>query len=102
MFFKNKILFFIVQFIFCILLIYFINQQIILIGILDNFIIELIIIYISIMFISNLVSKILTQIYILLSKLIRHNINKSFTSWLLFTITCYILTFFIFAIAIEY
>lgn len=102
MFFKNKILFFILQFIFCMVLIFFINQQIILIGVLDNFIIELIIIYLSIMFISNLISKILTQVCTLLSKLMKYKINKNFTLWLFFTIASYALTFLIFALAIEY
>ena len=102
MFFKNKILFFIVQFIFCIFLVYFINQQIILIGILDNFIIETIIIYISILFISKLISKILTQLYILLSKIIKHHVHKRFILWFYFTMVCYVLTFLIFAFIIEY
>lgn len=103
MFFKNKIIFFIVQFIFCIFLVYFINQQIIPIGMLDNFIIELIIMYVLILFISNIISKILIQIYVLLSKAIKHNIiNKIFVSWLFFTIVCYVLTFIIFALSVEY
>ena len=70
MFFKNKILFFILQFIFCIFLVYFINQQIILIGILDNLVIDLIIIYMLIIFMSGLISKILTFIYMIFSKFI--------------------------------
>lgn len=102
MFLKNKILFFVLQFIFCMFLVYFINQQIILLGIFDNFIVELITIYILILFISHLISRILTQIYGLLSKLIKHNINKPFVLWLLFTIVCYALTFLIFAVVIEY
>ena len=102
MFFKNKILFFIVQFIFCVLLVYFINQQIILIGILDNFIIETLVLYISILFISRIVSKILTQLYILLSKIIKHHTHRRFILWFFFTIVCYILTFLIFAFVIEY
>ncbi len=102
MFFKNKLLFFIIQFIFCIFLVYFINQQIIFIGILDNFFIDLIIIYLSIIFVSGLFSKILTFIYILCLKLTRYKVHKYFFSWMSFSITCYILTFIIFAIAIEY
>lgn len=103
MFFKNKIIFFIVQFLFCILLVYFINQQLVPIGIFDNFIIELIVLYILILFISNLISKIFVQLYILLLKIIKQNIiNTAFASWLLFTLVCYILTFIIFALSIEY
>ena len=102
MFFKNKILFFILQFIFCIFLVYFINQQVVLIGVLDNFIVGLFVIYILILLVSFLLSKISTQIYILFSKLIKHHIHKRFIKWLFFTSFCYILTFFIFAIAIEY
>jgi len=103
MFFKNKIIFFIVQFLFCILLVYFINQQIVPVGIFDNFIIELITLYVSILFISNLTSKILIQLYILLLKIVKQNIvNKLFVSWLFFTFVCYILTFVIFALSIEY
>ena len=103
MFFKNKIIFFIVQFLFCILLVYFINQQIVPVGIFDNFIIELIALYVSILFISGLISKILVQLYVLLSKVIKRSIiNKTFVSWLFFTFVCYILTFIIFVLSIEY
>jgi hypothetical protein len=102
MFFKNKLLFFIIQFIFCTFLVYFINQQIVLIGFFDNFVIELMVLYFSIMFVSNLISQILIQLYFLCSKITNHHINKHFISWLYFTTICYLLTFFIFALAIEY
>ena len=102
MFFKHKTLFLIIQFIFCIFLVYFINQQIVLIGILDNFLIDLIILYILIIFTSKLLSRIFTQIYIVFSKLIKHKIYRHFVSWMSFTIICYTLTFIIFALAIEY
>ena len=102
MFYKHKLLFFIIQFIFCIFLFYFINQQIILVGILSNFVIDLFIVFISISIVSYLLSRIITQFYIIFAKLSRLKIYKRFTYWLLFTVFCYILDFIIFAIAIEY
>ena len=102
MFYNNKLLFLIIQFIFCIFLVYFINQQMIFIGILDNFFTELIVIYLSIIFVAIIFSKILTLIYILFSKLLNYKIHKRFFLWMTFTIICYVLTFIIFALAIEY
>ena len=102
MFFKHKTLFLIIQFIFCISLVYFINQQIILAGFVNNFFVELVIIYVLIIFTSQLLSKILTQIYIVFSNLIKYKVYRHFVSWMLFTIICYVLTFIVFAIAIEY
>lgn len=72
------------------------------IGILDNFFIELIVIYLSIIFVAIIFSKILTLIYILFSKLLNYKIHKRFFLWIIFTIICYVLTFIIFALAIEY
>lgn len=102
MFYNNKLLFLIIQFIFCIFLVYFINQQMIFIGILDNFFVDLIVIYLSIIFVAIIFSKILTLINILFSKLLNYKIHKRFFSWMIFTIICYALTFIIFALAIEY
>jgi hypothetical protein len=102
MFFNNKLLFLIIQFIFCIFLVYFINQQMIFIGILDNFFVDLIVVYLSIIFVAGLFSKILIVIYILFLKLLNCKTHKHFVSWLIFTIICYTLTFIIFALAIEY
>ena len=102
MFFNNKLLFLIIQFIFCIFLVYFINQQIIFMGILDNFFIDSAILYVLIILISGFLSKILTIIYMIFSRLINHKVYKQFISWTFFTVICYILTFIIFAITIEY
>lgn len=102
MFFKQKLLFFIIQFIFCIFLVYFIDQQIILFGLFNNLFIDLIFLYTLIIFVAGILSAILTKIYITFLKLIKNKYNKQFIFWLLFTFLCYILTFGIFAIAIKY
>lgn len=102
MFYKHKLLFFIIHFIFCIFLFYFINQQIILVGILNNFVLDLFIIFISVVIASYLLSKIITQIYIIFARLAKLKTYKRFMFWGLFTIFCYILDFIIFAISIEY
>ena len=102
MFYKHKLLFLIIHLIFCIFLFYFINQQFILAGIFSNFIIDLLIIFISVVIVSYLSSKAVTMLYIIVAKLAKLKIYKRFIFWLLFTFFCYILDFIIFAVAIEY
>jgi hypothetical protein len=102
MFYKHKYLFFIIQFIFCSILAYFINQQIILVGLLKNLFVDSLIIYLLLIFISSFLSKIITQIYILSMKMIRAKFYRRFFYWFCFTILCYTATFIIFAISIEY
>lgn len=102
MFYNQKFLFFIIQLIFCIFLVILINQQTFLTGFLDNFFVELIIVYALIFLIAKLFSTILSLIYLLFSKLIKHKTNRDFISWLFFTIICYVLTFIAFAFSIIY
>lgn len=102
MFYKHKLLFFIIHFIFCIFLFYFIKQQIILVGILSNVVVDLLIIFISVIIVSYLLSRIITQLYIIFAKLAKLKVYKRFFYWLLFTFFCYMLDFIIFAVAIEY
>ena len=102
MFYKHKSLFFIIQFIFCVLLFHFIEQQIVLVGVLKYFVVDWLTIFFFVMIVSYLLSKIITQFYIIFGKLIRFKVHKRFTFWLLFTLLCYALDFVIFAVAIEY
>lgn len=102
MFFKHKLLFFIIQLIFCIVLIYFVNQQVILVGLLNNLIVDLIIIYILLVAVASLIAQILTQLCIIFFCLIKCRYHKKFIFWFSFTICCYLLNFGIFAILIEY
>ena len=100
MFYKHKYLFHIIQFVFCIILAYFINPQIILVGLLGNIFIDSIIIYL--LLISAFLAKIITQFYIVFMKMIKAKIYRRFSFWMVFTIICYILDFIIFAVSIEY
>lgn len=102
MFYKHKTLFFIIQFIFCAFLFHFIEQQIVLVGILKYFVIDWLIIFLSVTIVSYLLSKIITLFYIIVGKLIKSKIRKRFAFWLFFTLLCYVLDFMIFAVAIEY
>ena len=102
MFYKHKYLFHIIQFVFCMVLAYFINQQIILVGLLSNLFIDSLIIYLLLIFISAFLAEITTQFYIVFMKMIKAKIYRRFSFWIFFTSICYILDFIIFAISIEY
>jgi len=102
MFYKHKYLFFIIQFIFCMILVYFISQQIFLVGIIGNFFIDSFILFLLIIFLSYILSKIITQFYILFVHLLKFKTYRRFFSWFCFTILCYISTFILFALSIEY
>ncbi len=102
MFYKHKLLFFIIHLVFCMFLFYFINQQFILVGIFSNFVVDLFILFISVIIVSYILSKTATLFYIVFAKLTKLKTYKRFIFWLLFTTLCYILDFIIFAAAIEY
>lgn len=102
MFYNNKIIFFSILFIFSAILLYLINQQIVLVGILSNLFISLIMLYLTIIIIAGILSNIFSQIYILFSKLIKYKYNKAILFWWAFTIFAYSVSFVIFMFAIEY
>ncbi|MEA5001633.1 MAG: hypothetical protein VB017_07100 [Endomicrobiaceae bacterium] len=108
MFYKNKISFFIVLGIISFILYYFIDQQIVLIGLLNNFIISIGILFFLIIFISFFSSLIMLSVMSAASKIYtkitgkQARYSKKFALWLNFTVMCYIVSFIIFLQSITY
>lgn len=108
MFYKNKILFFIILGLISLILYYFIDQQLVLIGLLNNRIISIGILFFLILFFSFTASVLITFFIVLFLKLYGKIIktklrySKRFIIWLTFTIAAYIISFIIFFQAITY
>ncbi len=102
MFYNLKILFFIILFIFSCILFYFINQQILLIGIFENFFFSSTLIFISTIITSYIITFIIIKISNFIPLYIKNKSNKNFISWLIFTIISYIIVFIAFAFATSY
>lgn len=108
MFCNNKPLFFIILYLLSIFLGYFINQNFLLLGIFENFLILTAIIYIFIMSISialSLISAVIIKILLnIIYKILKleQKYNRKFVFWFNFTIFSYVTVFFVFLFSITY